>query len=82
MKSIKWFCFFIVILNLVIGCSRYISGVYPLRDSDQVTDEQLVKAFENLNGFYSGYVVNNPSGILFDPKNDGERLIPRMEANR
>ena len=65
-----------ILVFVTLGCSGYGKVRYLPRDGDAVTVEQLVETFDDFNVYYAGYAVDNPSGILFDPKNDGKTLAP------
>lgn len=64
-------------LILLPGCSGYgrlslVSG----QARDAVTVERLIENSNDYDVHYSGYAVNNPSGIMFDPKADDRMLVP------
>ena len=64
-------------MTLISGCSGYGSISYqPSYVKGAVTIEELVENSDEYNVYYSGYAVNNPSGIMFDPKNDSKTLVP------
>jgi hypothetical protein len=41
---------------------------------DRVTPEDLAQAWDRFNVYYTGYSVENPSAIVFDPKGDERTL--------
>ncbi len=53
------------------GKLRYQSGY-----GEEVTIKDLIENSDDYNIFYSGYAVDNPSGIMFDPKKDDKTLVP------
>ena len=65
-----------LLLTLIPGCLGYGSLKYQSRYGDGITIQELVKNWDAYNVYYSGYAVNNPSGIMFDPKSDGKTLTP------
>ena len=77
MESMRYFRFGLVIaISLILGCSGYGRVRYLPRGGETATVEQLVEVFDDFNVYYAGYAVDNPSGILFDPKNDDKTLAP------
>ena len=63
-------------LILISGCSGYGSIRHESGYANGITIQELVKNSGDYNVYYSGYAVNNPSGIMFDPKNDDKTLTP------
>ena len=62
---------------LLSDCSGYgrlslVSG----HGKDPIMVEKLVENSGDYVVHYSGYAVNNPSGIMFDPKTDDRTLVP------
>jgi len=62
--------------SIISGCSGY--GKIRLQSlyGDDVTIEKLQENLPDYTVYYAGYAVNNPSGIIFDPKNDTKTLMP------
>ena len=61
---------------LISGCSGYGSLQHQSGYRKDITIEELTKNWDDYNVYYSGYALNNPSGIMFDPKNDDKTLTP------
>jgi hypothetical protein len=66
----------IVIIYIITGCSGYGKLRLQSRYGDDVTMEKLKENLPEYTVYYAGYAVNNPSGIMFDPKNDNKTLTP------
>ncbi len=60
----------------LIGCSSYGQFRYQGKNAGDVTIETLVERWADYHIYYSGYGVDNATGILFDPKNDTKTLNP------
>jgi hypothetical protein len=68
--------FGLLILMLAAGCSGYGSLRNESGHSNGMKIQELAKNWDDYHVYYSGYDVNNPSGIMFDPKNDDKVLTP------
>ncbi len=64
---------------LAAGCAGYGSTRYDRHDQQRLTE--LMAGFENYQVFYSGMSEAFPSGIIFDPREDG-KTIARKKWNR
>lgn len=60
---------------LISGCSGY-GKLYPSRYDEKVTIQDLIENYEDYDVYFSGYDTDNPSGIMFDPRNDNRTLKP------
>jgi hypothetical protein len=60
---------------VISGCSDYGKLKNQPPYGEQVTIQDLVENLNDYTVYYSGYAVNNPSGILFDPKDDNKILV-------
>ncbi len=60
----------------LIGCTSYGKFLYHGQNAGDVTIETLVESCNYYHIYYSGYGVNNATGILFDPKADNKTLKP------
>lgn len=78
--SIKKYIFLallaIVSASIISGCSGYGKIRLQSRYGDDVTIEKLQENLPDYTIYYAGYAVNNPSGIMFDPKNNDKTLQP------
>jgi hypothetical protein len=75
-KSIGLAIMTIVLMVIITGCSGYGKLRLQSRSGDDVTVEKLQENFSDYTIHYAGYAVDNPSGIMFDPKNDNKALMP------
>lgn len=75
-KSIHLALMTVVLMYIISGCSGYGKLGLQSRYSDDVTIEKLQEDLTDYTIYYAGYAVNNPSGIIFDPKNDNKVLMP------
>jgi len=66
----------IVLMVIITGCSGYGKLRLQSRFGDDVTIEKLKENFSDYTVYYAGYALDNPSGIMFDPKNDNRTLMP------
>lgn len=66
----------VVLMYIISGCSGYGKLRLQSRYGDDVTIEKLQENLPDYTIYYAGYAVNNPSGIIFDPKNDNKTLMP------
>jgi len=66
----------VVSASIISGCSGYGKIRLQSRYGDDVTIEKLQENLPDYTVYYAGYAVNNPSGIMFDPKNDNKTLMP------
>lgn len=66
----------VVLMYIIPGCSGYGKLGLQSRYGDDVTIEKLQEKLPDYTVYYAGYAVNNPSGIIFDPKNDTKTLMP------
>ena len=72
-----WLVFITSVLMVIItGCSGYGKLRLQSRFGDDVTIEKLKENFSDYTVYYAGYALDNPSGIMFDPKNDNRTLMP------
>ena len=65
-----------LLLVFISGCSGYGSIRNESKFGDATTIEELVENWDDYHVYYSGYAVNTPSGIMFDPKKDDKTLTP------
>ena len=75
-KSIGLAIMTIVLMVIITGCSGYGKLRLQSRSADDVTVEKLQENFSDYTVYYAGYALDNPSGIMFDPKNDNRTLMP------
>lgn len=75
-RTIHLAVFGLILLMLMSGCSGYGNLRKTSGDAGEVTIQDLVKNWADYNVYYSGYAVNNPSGIMFDLKKDDKTLTP------
>lgn len=61
---------------LISGCSGYGKLKYRSQYREKVTIQELIENSDDYHIHYSGYAINNSSGIMFDPKKDGKTLTP------
>ena len=66
----------IVLIYIISGCSGYGKLRLQPRSGEDVTIKKLQENFSDYTVYYAGYAVDNPSGIMFDPKNDNKTLMP------
>ena len=66
----------LLLLSIVLGCSGYGKVRYDRIDQESVVIDNLIENWNDYYIYYAGYAPDNPSGILFDPKNDGKNLKP------
>jgi hypothetical protein len=66
----------VVLMYIIPGCSGYGKLRLQSRYGDDVTIEKLQENSSDYTVYYAGYAVNNPSGIMFDPKNNDKTLLP------
>ena len=66
----------VVLMYIIPGCSGYGKLRLQSRYGDDVTIEKLQENLPDYTVYYAGYAVDNPSGIMFDPKNDNKTLMP------
>ncbi len=66
----------VVLIYIISGCSGYGKLRLESRYGDDVTIEKLQENLPDYTVYYAGYAVNNPSGIMFDPKNNDRTLQP------
>ena len=64
----------VVLMYIITGCSGYGKLRLQSRYGDDVTIEKLQENLPDYTVYYAGYAVNNPSGIMFDPKNNNRTL--------
>ena len=71
----------IIVLSIIIylatgliGCSIYGRLEYPSSAGKRQHIESFIKNLNDYHIYYSGYGEKNPSGILFDPKNDNSAI--------
>lgn len=61
---------------LIFGCSGYGKLKYQSQYREKVTIQKLIENSDDYYIYYSGYAINNSSGIMFDPKKDNKTLMP------
>jgi hypothetical protein len=66
----------IVPMFVMSGCSGYGKIRTQSGPGDDITIEKLIENWHDYTVYYAGYAINNPSGIMFDPKNDDKTLMP------
>ena len=66
----------VVPVFVMSGCSGYGKLRSQSGYRDDTTIENLKENWQDYAVYYAGYAVNNPSGIMFDPKNDDKTLMP------
>ena len=66
----------VLVAVYLIGCASYGKFRYHGQNAGDVTIETLVERWNDYHIYYSGYGVNNATGILFDPKVDNKTLKP------
>ena len=66
----------VVPVFVMSGCSGYGKLRSQSGYRDDTTIEKLKENWQDYAVYYAGYAVNNPSGIMFDPKNDDKTLMP------
>lgn len=65
-----------MVVVYLTGCTSYGKFHYYGKNAGDVTIETLVEQWNDYHVYYSGYGVNNATGILFDPKADNKTLKP------
>lgn len=76
-KKIIYRAFLTAVLVLIIaGCQGYGKLKPQSRYGNDITIEKLKENWRDYTVYFAGYAVNNPSGIMFDPKNDNKKLLP------
>ena len=66
----------VVLIYIISGCSGYGKLRLQSRYGDDVTIEKLQENLPDYTVYYAGYAIDNPSGIMFDPKNNDRTLQP------
>ncbi len=61
---------------LISGCSGYGKLKYQIQYREKVTIQELIENSDDYHIHYSGYAINNSSGIMFVPNKDGKTLKP------
>ena len=72
-----------VLILFMSGCAEYgklrveSQDVYNANTkySEKMTIEKLLKNWQDYDIYYAGYKTSQATGIMFDPKNDGRKLI-------
>lgn len=72
-RSLPWLVMGVVLLA---GCTGYGRLERISRSDEKITIENLVAHVGEYDVYYSGYDLDNASGIIFDPKNDFRKLVP------
>jgi hypothetical protein len=70
-KSVAFFVVGMVLIALIVGCA---SNRAKIRKEMTVTISDLAENWKNYDVYYAGS-PGRPIGILFDPKNDGVKLV-------
>jgi hypothetical protein len=66
-----------VLLFLMSGCFSSFGKIRPQSgNGESLTIEDQEKNWTDYTVHYAGLSPNRPSGVLFDPKNDGKTLLP------
>ncbi len=65
----------VVSVCIISGCSGYGKLRLQSRYGNDVTIEKLKENWQDYIVYYTGYATNNPSGIMFDQKNDNKTLM-------
>ena len=65
-----------VLMFIMSGCLGYGKIRSQSGYGDDITIAKLKENWRDYTVYYAGYAVNNPSGIMFDPKNDDKKLLP------
>lgn len=66
----------VVLVFIMSGCLGYGKIRSQSGYGDDLTIEKLEENWRDYTVYYAGYAVNNPSGIMFDLKNDDKKLLP------
>ena len=66
----------LVLAVLLAGCAGYGQTEFIPSGDNQMTIEYLIEHSDEYVAHYSGYAPNNPSGLIFDPRNEGRALQP------
>ena len=70
-KSVASFVVGMVLISLIVGCA---SDRAKIRKETTVTISDLAENWKNYDVYYAGS-QGRPIAILFDPKNDGVKLV-------
>lgn len=62
-------------LLMHIGCAGYGSARYYRHDQEKLPE--LMADFQDYHVYYSGMSESFPSGLIFDPKNDGRTIAQK-----
>ena len=70
-RSIAFFVVGMVLMSLIVGC---VSGRAKIRIESAMAISDLAENWKNYDVYYAGS-SGRPIGLLFDPKNDGFKLV-------
>jgi hypothetical protein len=67
---------------MLSGCAGYGGLEWEPRGEGKMTIQSLVAGQKEYFVYYAGYAPDNPSGLLFDPRNDTRALQPSPRWTR
>ena len=70
-KGVAFFVVGIVLMSIIVGC---VQDRAKIRNESALTISDLVNNRKNYDVYYAGS-PGRPIGLLFDPKNDGFKLV-------